>query len=292
MAFHLTPEQQEYLRQLSTAEDTAAAREMCKTFLDMTSFADQPDGKPTTASDLLCQILSGVHYTKEQVETFLVQNTGKLAPIYVPVVLSKVTESACCLELETAISDIPDSYAFKFDGHYVILLGASKPAEHSEQFLSTLRRFGIQAATGRPCDDLSQLRTYYRQAVDTLNYMKVLRSDTEFCSYDQFCMIRLLDGLRDDVDLNNFLISDVRVLHQYDIENQTELCKTLLCYLENSKNTSLTAKVMHIHRNSVYYRIDKCMEMLPNIDFNDGVMSFLVMLSLYIAQYDYYVTHR
>lgn len=292
MLFDLTPEQQKYLRQLATAEDTIVAREMCKTFLDMTSFAEQPDGKPTTASELFCQILSGAHYTKEQVETFLVQNMGKLAPTYVPMVLSKVPDEACCLELETMVRNIPDSFSFQFDGHHTILLGASKPAEHSDQFFSTLRRLGLQAATGRPCDDLSQLRTYYRQALDTLQYMKVLRKDTEFCSYDQFCMIRLLDGLRDDVDFNNFLISDVRVLHRYDIENQTELCKTLLCYLENSKNTMRTAKAMNIHRNSVYYRIDKCMEMLPDIDFNDGVMSFLVMLSLYIAQYDYYITHR
>lgn len=292
MSFLLTPEQQEYLRQLSTAEDTNAAREMCKAFLNMTSFAEQMVGKPTTSDDLFCQILSGVHYTKEQVKTFLLQNKGKLAPIYVPLVLSEVTDNTCYSDLKTVINEIPDSYAFEFDGHYVVLLGANKPTDYLDQFLSNLRRFGLRAATGRPCDDLSQLCTYYRQAVDTLNYMRVLRQDAEFCSYDEFCMIRLLDGLRDDVDLNNFLISDVRILQQYDIENQTELCKTLLCYLENSKSTSQTAKAMHIHRNSVYYRIDKCMEMLPDIDFNDGIMAFLVMLSLYIAQYNYYVTHK
>jgi len=45
---------------------------------------------------------------------------------------------------------------------------------------------------------------------------------------------------------------------------------------------------MHIHRNSVYYRINKCMELLPDIDFENGTMTFLVMLSLYIAQYVFY----
>ncbi len=105
-------------------------------------------------------------------------------------------------------------------------------------------------------------------------------------------MIRLLDYLKDDVDFGNFQIEDVRTLQSYDKENQTELCATLLCYLENSKSTSRTASEMHIYRNSVYYRINKCMDLLPDIDFENGTMSFLVMLSLYIAQYDFYRSHR
>ena len=57
----------------------------------------------------------------------------------------------------------------------------------------------------------------------------------------------------------------------------------------NSKNTTKTAEELHVHRNSVYYRINKCTELLPEIDFENGTMAFMVMLSLYIAQYDYYL---
>lgn len=80
---------------------------------------------------------------------------------------------------------------------------------------------------------------------DTLKYMRILRKDSLLCSYDQFTMIRLLDGLREDVDFNNFLIEDIRALQNYDKKNGTELCRTLLCYLENSKNTTKTAEELH-----------------------------------------------
>lgn len=292
MDFQLTPEQKKQLYQLSLSEDTVTARECCKSFLAMTDYVETLSEKPTTIDDLFCKLLSGVSYTNEQITSFLIQRTGKISSIYVPVVFSEAADAECAGEIERILGAIPDSFLVKFEGHYILLLGSEESLAQPPELYSLIKRFGMQAATGRPCSDLSRLYKYYRQALDTLKYMRVLRSCAYICSYDQFSMIHLLDGLRDDVDLNNFSIPDIDILQKYDAENQTELCGTLLCYLENSKNAKQTADTMHIHKNSVYYRIDKCMELLPDINFNDGVMSFLMMLSLYIAQYDYYRKHR
>jgi len=189
------------------------------------------------------------------------------------------------------LAAIPKSVWFLFESRYVLLTEFSHTAFPTDQLSGLLKAHDLRAAAGRPCGDLSRLPVFVGQALDTLRYMRVLKKDVRICSYDQFTMIRLLDGLKDDVDFGNFQIEDVRALQTYDQENGTELCATLLCYLENSKSTSRTAKEMHIHRNSVYYRINKCMELLPDIDFENGTMTFLVMLSLYIAQYDFYRSH-
>ncbi|MDD6024286.1 MAG: helix-turn-helix domain-containing protein, partial [Oscillospiraceae bacterium] len=62
----------------------------------------------------------------------------------------------------------------------------------------------------------------------------------------------------------------------------------LLCYLEHAKNVTNTARELNLHRNTVHYRINKCTEILKNLDFSNDYISFLLMLSLHIAEYDKY----
>lgn len=43
-------------------------------------------------------------------------------------------------------------------------------------------------------------------------------------------------------------------------ENEPELRKTIKLFIENNSNVTLTAKKLHLHRNSLQYRIDKFIE--------------------------------
>ncbi len=42
--------------------------------------------------------------------------------------------------------------------------------------------------------------------------------------------------------------------------NESELRKTIKLFIENNSNVTLTAKKLHLHRNSLQYRIDKFIE--------------------------------
>ncbi|MBQ9269464.1 MAG: helix-turn-helix domain-containing protein [Oscillospiraceae bacterium] len=287
----LTPQQRDLLSQLSQAEDTAEASALIEAFLSE-SKGTAPDRRPSTVQELFCDLLSGSGYSDAEIRDFIVRHGEYAAGIYVPVVFTELPNDGAKAEIEQMLATIPKSIWFLFESRYVLLTEFSHTAFPADQLLGLLKAHDLRAAAGRPCGDLSRLPVFVGQALDTLRYMRVLKKDVRICSYDQFTMIRLLDGLKDDVDFGNFQIEDVRALQTYDQENGTELCATLLCYLENSKSTSRTAKEMHIHRNSVYYRINKCMELLPDIDFENGTMTFLVMLSLYIAQYDFFISQK
>jgi len=283
----LSPQQKALLARLSQVEDTAEASALIEAFLSE-SKETAPDRRPSTVQELFCDLLFGSSYTNAAIRDFLVRHGGYAAEIYVPVVFTELPNDGDKAEIEQMLATIPKSIWFLYQGRFVLLTEFSHTAFPTDQLSGLLKAQDLRAAAGRPCGDLSRLPVFVGQALDTLRYMRVLKKDARICSYDQFTMIRLLDGLRDDVDFGNFQIEDVRALQTYDREYNTELCATLLCYLENSTGTSRTAREMHIHRNSVYYRINKCMELLPDIDFENGTMTFLVMLSLYIAQYDFY----
>ena len=286
----LSPQQKALLARLSRVEDTAEASALIEAFLSE-SKETAPYRRPSTVQELFCDLLSGESYTDAEIREYLVRHGGYLAESYVPVVFSEVSDETYRAEIEEALAAFPKAIWFRHEDRYILLTEFSHTAFPTDQLSGLLKAQDLRAAAGRPCGDLSRLPVFVGQALDTLRYMRVLKKDALICSYDQFTMIRLLDGLREDVDFGNLQIEDVRALQAYDRENGTELCATLLCYLENSKSTSRTAREMHIHRNSVYYRINKCMELLPDIDFENGTMTFLVMLSLYIAQYDFYRSH-
>ena len=81
-------------------------------------------------------------------------------------------------------------------------------------------------------------------------------------------------------------LSDYRILRliQEDEENNTDLYHTLKMYLLNGNNVTAAAENLHIHRNTLVYRlkqIKECME----IDINDNgtareLLSFMMMYDI------------
>ena len=59
---------------------------------------------------------------------------------------------------------------------------------------------------------------------------------------------------------NHYLSIFLRNLLAYDLENQSDYVKTLFVYLKNGQSLALTAQELHVHRNTVVYRIEKMRE--------------------------------
>jgi DNA-binding PucR family transcriptional regulator len=64
-----------------------------------------------------------------------------------------------------------------------------------------------------------------------------------------------------------------------------KLVPTLHAYLENTKSMAKTAAQLFLHRNTVRYRINKCMEVMES-DFSDSNETFAFVLSLRILEYE------
>lgn len=88
------------------------------------------------------------------------------------------------------------------------------------------------------------------------------------------CTLPLIEkaGLH-DYSIHKLLLEDER--------NHTELYETLKMYLLCGNNITVAAKILHIHRNTLVYRLKQIRECLE-IDFNDieisrGILSFILM---------------
>lgn len=71
----------------------------------------------------------------------------------------------------------------------------------------------------------------------------------------------------------------LRLLSEFDRRDGTELVRTLAAYLNCGRNVARAARALHVHKNSMYYRLQRISE-LAGIDVADERECFLLQLSL------------
>lgn len=146
-----------------------------------------------------------------------------------------------------------------------------------------LREEGLQAGVSRGMHGFEQLRDCYRQASDALEIGLCLGRPEVFLQYDSLSSFALFQKLPEAV-LKQFCHEKIRLIGAYDDTHSTELRVTLQVYLEQAKSLAKTADILFIHRNTVRYRIRKCMELMNN-DLEDGNEIFAFILSLRIMEF-------
>ena len=270
----LLPEQISMLRELAQTEDLPEARRLCAAFLQKT--AAEPQKNPTTPEGLLSALLTGNDIPNAE------QTFGKLTGR----VFSSFSLLAVDADLNVPMP--PDCWQMRYGTCLVIVAASTGGPVDMEPLQELLRKQGLSAGVSRPFDDLSELRQAYSQASATLCTIRILGRSHTVGFYDDFLMIRLLELIPNDISLSGFCLPDIQALQEYDKAHDSELCRTLLCYLEHARNASSTARALNVHRNTIHYRIGKCKEIMPSLDFQDDYITFLLMLSLHIAEYDFY----
>ncbi len=278
--------QKELLEQIAQAEDMVSARTLCSHFLQRTRSMSITYINPQNMEELLFALLSGAEGSAEQ---FRALSGGAYVEYSLLVIAGEPTDQ------ETARQELcrrGDCWCVSYAGRLVCLNGHTTAGPEDGTLEMLLNRCRLCAGASRPFRRPSLLRLSYEQALDTLKKALVLGRTGKIALYDDYLMLHLFDCLRETVDLDNFSLPDIKKLREFDQRHSGELCRTLLCYLQHSKNVGSTARELNIHRNTVHYRINKCIDILSDLNFEDDYMTFLLLLSLHIAEYDDYRRKR
>lgn len=286
----LTSSHMQYLEQITQAGDLAEARRLCDSFLKITASMVPVYGPAQKPEELFAMLLAETPGADKTADKTLRELSGRGYESYTLMVLSLDSGGTDFKGATEQILKHHDVWCVPYQDYLVCVAASASGPVNITDFPQLLRKHGLSAGVSRPIDTLAMLRTAYEQAAATLKTIRTLQRNRVMAYYDDFLMIRLLDCIREDVDLSNFCFQDIRAIQDYDRKHDAELCRTLLCYLEHHRNASNTARELNIHRNTVHYRINKCMEILKGLDFSDDNVAFLLMLSLHIAEYDFYRT--
>ena len=85
----------------------------------------------------------------------------------------------------------------------------------------------------------------------------------------------LIDYLCNTVAYSQLLHPAAKILAAYDAEHNSQLADTLLVYLENERNVSITAEKLFIHRNTMQYRLRKILDLVSTDFENPNIRSHI-----------------
>lgn len=130
------------------------------------------------------------------------------------------------------------------------------------------------------------VQLHYCEAVEALRLALELNMvpKQRLVLYSDVAFYHMLEMTAPNCNLLSFCDRRVMDLAQYDERHGTELTHTLQVYLDHCKDMNAAAAVLGIHKNTVRYRIAKCLELMDS-DLEDGAEIFQVLFSMRVLNY-------
>lgn len=137
------------------------------------------------------------------------------------------------------------------------------------------------AGLSRDFTDIMQIKNYYLQsckAIELGQRLDLIHKVYFYNDYTEFHLIEMAAKHENILEICNPLLLK---LMEEDRRNQGEMLKTLYVYLQTGNNLTESASILHIHRNTMIYRLKKIEEFL-NVTMDDPKVTFIINLSMKI----------
>ncbi|OLS36258.1 transcriptional regulator [Alkalihalophilus pseudofirmus] len=141
----------------------------------------------------------------------------------------------------------------------------------------------IQCGIGRSYTHLTQLKKSFHEASKCIQFLRSYDLQIDELRYHDLGVQRLLLQNTKE-ELTDFVEETLGPLLQYERSKKTELLETLILYLDHNQNVKKTAEAMHIHLNTLAYRL-KRVETILEVDFQDSRQFLDVHMALNLYQY-------
>jgi DNA-binding PucR family transcriptional regulator len=182
-----------------------------------------------------------------------------------------------------------DCYTVIYNNLIVILIGNNEN-ETGENLLKKMTKFeaaiikeNIYCGISDSFENLIGLKKAYDQALKALELGSRLKESSHIYQYKDFAIYYMLELIAEKRHIADFCNPLVSSLIEYDNKNSSVYAETLSAYLNCGRNAKKTADILHIHRNTMSYRLKK-IEELTGIDWDDGNLLTAVILSFGIQK--------
>jgi PucR family transcriptional regulator, purine catabolism regulatory protein len=98
-------------------------------------------------------------------------------------------------------------------------------------------------------------------------------------AFSDLGVYRLLVRLRETPELWTFYRETLSRLADYDQRQQSDLIKTLDAYFNHLGNLRATSEALHVHRNTLLYRLERIKE-ISGMDLDNADEHFALWLAL------------
>ena len=137
----------------------------------------------------------------------------------------------------------------------------------------------VSVAIGRLCVKPEDFKPTFTEAQRALDLMVRFGKREQVINYDRLGVYRLLAQVEDRAGLDAFAGRMLAPLVDYDRARGTPLLKTLEVYLQRHGNLRQSSRDLHIHLNTLHYRLHRITE-VTGIDLKDADARLDLLLAL------------
>lgn len=149
-----------------------------------------------------------------------------------------------------------------------------------ETLLSRMNGIPIYIAAGDYCPDIERISAGYIEAWETIDIGKKLYTTDFALAHSDMASYHLVKRFLTTANTPKLYEQIYEPLIQYDREKGGELVQTLEAYVECNFSRTKTSEKLHIHRNSLNYRLQKIEELLgQDVDKIDTFPLLLASIS-------------
>jgi len=198
-------------------------------------------------------------------------------------------ENVSLVEIRDKLSElIFDSKSVIYNDDIVMVISRSEDVPFSDAELSglifLLEENHLRAGISRSFSCLEDITEHYRQSVKAIELGLASDKRKRLFYYEDYAVDHLLETCAYYQKIEKFCHPSLFALEKYDEENGSNLMECLYTYLKCDKNLIEASSVLHIHRNTLSYRINKIVEILK-LDIFDKDISFHLLLSFKILKF-------
>lgn len=177
------------------------------------------------------------------------------------------------------------------DSQLILLAAASHAVSDEEEQREPLhrmlrqmkQRFGIspvQSCSGMIYDDYAMVERSFQEASTLLQIKRRFPEETQSVFYyPDLGYYRYLPYILREKQMHRFENPVLRKIRKYDGEHHTRLLQTLEVYLNSDSNIKVAADLLHVHINTLTYRLKRIAE-IGGIDLNSMDQKVTLYLDL------------
>lgn len=182
----------------------------------------------------------------------------------------------------------PGCWIVCYNNNVVVLIDIHKDTFEIMPILKAeenmLSQYKLRIGISDTFTDLFKIPFHYHKAKSALALSNITLPNDRLALYNDYKVYDMMAAvLKSSHNPRDFLNSSAQKILQYDSKNNSDYFKTMSAYLHNGRRLDDTANELHVHKNTVSYRINKIRELF-HVDFDDTDTEFNLCFSCKMAE--------
>ena len=141
-----------------------------------------------------------------------------------------------------------------------------------------LKSHRMTAGVSLKFSSFAELYKYYSQSLACLEMKKYFSLEDAIVDYNEWNLVHMFLNFQDYCSLDELIPEDVRILQEIDHAKGSDLTGTLFSFVHNRQDITNSAAEMHLHYNTMKYRINRIQE-LTGISFDDPHVMYRIIIA-------------